>query len=191
MPIVASQLSPALPIGGNCVDHLPGRIIKQSRRPLSQVSDDVTSFQSSQVNVGRLVTHGLEQLDLVTFYGKGGQFNARAIRRQTPHDPASAQPHPRVGASYRLIEDLLIQNPIRDFAALCEDARRRDQRLSLPRYLSATPHSDADVTLSAKTAEAGDTMHDYMRHIGLGQHSSNSPPGAAGDPALDRRQTAQ
>src|SRR5258708_36376322 len=155
MPIVASQLSPALPVGGDRVNHQPGRMIKPSSRPLPQIFEDVASFRGSQVNVGGLIAHGLEQLDLVALDGKSGELNPRTIRRQAPHDPASTQPHPGVGTSYRLIEELLVQNSIRYLAALCEDARRGDQRLGLARDFSAVPHCDADITLPAEAAEAG------------------------------------
>src|ERR1700692_2400848 len=143
------------------------------------------------MNVGGLIAHGLEQLDFVALYGKGGELDARAIRRQTPHDPASTQPHPGVGASYGLIEDLLIQNPIRYLAALCEYTCRRNQRLGLARDFSAVPHGDTDISLPSEAADAGHAMHEYMRRVGLGQHAGNRLLGAAGDLTLNRCKAGQ
>ena len=106
------------------------RLRAANRRPFAEIAQNhFGGARGSQMDVGGFESHGAQQPGFVAFLGHGRQLDARAIGRQTAHDPAAAQAHEGIDGADRPVQRLLIVDA---FGDLCRRRPRRTPREPAP-----------------------------------------------------------
>src|SRR5580692_2976280 len=127
--------------------------------------DDFARGAGAEVDVGGLPSHGVEQAKFLTLRFQINEFDARAVRAEAAHDPASAKLHEGVETAHGTPDDGLIENFRRPFVFLGPITSGRDERLGFARDLAALPFGDSNIALMPEAAQSGDAASDAIAQI--------------------------
>src|ERR1700680_882909 len=110
-------------------------------------------------------THGAKQAQFLPGCPKRGQLDARAVRTQSPHDPAPAQLNEWVETAHRLADNRLIQNLRRPLMILRPIAGGGNQGFGRGGDSAAMPVGDGDISRVSQASKAGDAASHAIEQI--------------------------
>ena len=164
---------PHVPIGAGGLEHGFGGVVQPLWFLFGDVAEDCfAGGWSAEMNVGGFPSHGVEQAELGIGGAKGCEFDARAERAETAHDPASAKLDEGIGAADGAIDDGLVEDFggafdlgavfsglfLLNIWALSPVRGRWNESFGFASDAASMPVGDGDVSGVAEAAESGSAV---------------------------------
>src|SRR3984893_2830838 len=169
---------PALPPLSPIFLHRFRHRLRRAQQPVpfssAQVFEDrAPLFFRSHVNICRLFPHRLEQPQFPSAGSERIQFDARAMRRQPPHDPVSPHLHIRIRTAHPPPQDRRVQNLCRRPLRIQTLQSRSQQRLRFPRHSPALPIRDRHQPQPTQASQSRPSPRKPVPHAPLRQQMLN------------------